>query len=248
MRIGGIIPRNSGDRMKKLVVFLLMLPLLAAGGGQVVVNTGNHRKVFISSGSISVKGTPVCGVASYATSETVSYTAAATGDELFVELWNVGANIAITSVAYNGSSASTVIAQSAGNQYASISEVTGISSGAQNVTWTNASAYGTLFCFIEFTGVNSTGNVNTTNTAGSPYSTSLSITESNGYVLGQAVGGASSAQTPSATSGTIPAYYAAGYKNTFTQYNTAASPGSVSLAGTLTSSVVFSWNTVELKY
>lgn len=34
--------------MKNLVVFLLMLPLLAAGGGQTVM-TGNHRHVFASS-------------------------------------------------------------------------------------------------------------------------------------------------------------------------------------------------------
>jgi hypothetical protein len=202
----------------------------------------------ISAGSITPEGTPVCGISSYGSSNSIAYTAAQTGDELFIQLWNSGMNYAFINVAYNSSAASTIIAPASGNQYSAVFEVTGITSGAHNVTWTNTTAYSEPYCFIEFSGVNSVGNVSSPTSSVSPYSVSLTITEANGYVLGQAVSGESGALTPTATSGTIAAYLASAYHSGFAQYNTSASTGSVALAGTLSTSQSMNWNLVELKY
>ena len=241
--------------MKRLCAFLILLvefPLLLfplLGAGQFTVPFA-VRVPAAASGSISPMGTPSCAAAGggYTTNHTFTYTAAATGDELFISISNDGANIATSSVAYNSASASTVISSNLTNGYSYVYEVTGISAGSHSGAFTTASATTPILCLIEFSGVNSTGSTSSTTSAGSPYSVALSITQTNGYILGFATNYTSVAQTPTATSGTIAGYKAGAYANIFGQYNTSASIGSVSLAGTLTSSVALGWNLVELKY
>ncbi len=228
--------------IKKICLLVALLPLLAA---QQNMGPSRHRTIAASGGgTITPKGTPVCNRA-YSGSPSVSYTAAQSGDELFIELWSEAGGLA--SLQYNGSSASAVIPQSSGNSYTGIYEVTGISSGAHNVTWTQTATYGD-YCFIEFSGVNSTGNVSTTTSSASPYSVSLTITESGGYVLGMATNNTTSALTPTATSGTIAASSPSAYHGIFDQYNTSSSTGSLPLAGTLSTSQGLQWNLVELKW
>src|ERR1019366_1072803 len=96
---------------------IALIPML--GWGQTVL-TGRHRKVFTASGSITVKGTPVCGYVGYGTAQSASYTAAQTGDELFLEIWNTGTGYTFSSVAYNSASASSIIAPVSGNNYSAI--------------------------------------------------------------------------------------------------------------------------------
>jgi hypothetical protein len=201
-------------------------------------------------GTITPQGTWVCGETAYTTSYSVSYAPHAAGDQVFVSYGGTA-----TSITNNQSQTATnVLANSGGG---AVWEFTSIASGVTTFTLTQAAAGYASYCIVEFSGVASIGNTsqgNVTTTGGSSpwaYTTSLSTTQANGYILAFEGDLNGAAETPTATSGTLPAYYASANHNNWAQYNTSATAGSVPISGTITgpaSNVTLGFTKLELKH
>ena len=232
--------------MNKLISSLLISCFLgiAAQVTQWKSTDLSKTTMFASSGggggTITPVGSPTCPAGTYVstTTDPISYTSAGAGNTLVVGVLNE-AGTATSSVTDNISQTyvHSVGPVSAADGYIDMFTKISTGAGVTTVTPTFASAPNAYIevCISEYSGVVHIGNTNsdTSSFTGTTYSISNTLTYANDYNVLFIGSQDSSVQTPTATAGTVRAYNATSYRNTWIQDNHSASTGSLAVSGTV---------------
>lgn len=222
----------------KLLIFVCLLSA-ATAQAQIPLGGITGPSSAPSTGGPAPVGTPVCGMTSYTSSPSISYTPRVAGDTVFLSVWAGGSAATYSNETDNQGQSALLVSGAESGSYAGVYEYASIASGVTYLSATLSSNGYTTYCISEWSGVTgvgatSQGGVLTTGSS-SPwsYSASLTIGAAHHYVLGVATYAGSAAIAPTATSGTLAGYEKYAYRSAFQQYNTSTSSGGVLLSGTI---------------